>query len=45
MSRRASPHGGFLLEAVTLTTQIALLLERLDHISSCIVNANHLHWM
>jgi hypothetical protein len=38
MSRRASPHGGFLFHAVTLTVEIAGVLVRLDHVASYIVN-------
>jgi hypothetical protein len=41
MSRRASPHGGFLFYAVILTVEIAGVLVRLNHVASSIVNANH----
>jgi hypothetical protein len=42
MSRRASPHGGFLFLALRLPLfEIALVLVRLDHVASRIVNADH----
>jgi hypothetical protein len=41
MSRCASPHGGFLFHAVTLTVEIAPVLVRLDNVARRIVNANH----
>jgi len=42
MSRRASPHGGFLFRwQRSPFFEIALVLVRLDHVASIIVNANH----
>jgi hypothetical protein len=41
MSRRASPHGGFLFHAVTLTVEIARVLVRFNYIASAIVNEDH----
>jgi hypothetical protein len=42
MSRRASPHGGFLFHAErSRLLEIALVLVRFDHVASGIVNANN----
>jgi hypothetical protein len=40
MSRRASPHGGFLFHALPLF-ELANVLVRLDHVARIIINPNH----
>jgi len=41
MSRHVSPRGGFLFRSTLLLFEIALVLVRLDHVASRIVNAYH----
>jgi len=43
MSRRALPHGGFLFDAVTLTTsEIIPVVVPIDHVSGFIANADQI---
>jgi hypothetical protein len=41
MSRRASPHGGFLFGLRSPFFEITRVLVRLDHVARAIVNADH----